>query len=86
MAISSGEFLKIEEIVSRTVSNAVDPVKKDVGELKSQMSSLVDDVDHFLRIVRNHDQEWLIVRAQHQKIRDVLVKKGIATEEELSVA
>lgn len=36
-------------------------------------------------IVRRHDQEWLMVRAQHEKMRNVLVKKGIASEDELSV-
>lgn len=81
MPITAQEFTKIEDIVLQSV----EPVKLDVATIKEGLASLVGHVDQFLRIVRNHDQEWLIVRAQHQKMREALVQKGIVTEEDLSI-
>lgn len=82
MSISFEEFKKIEDIVSKVVQ----PMGEDLKDVKEHMTSVVDNMDQFLRIVQRHEQEWLVIRVQHQKMRDLLVKKGIATEEELSIA
>jgi len=69
--------------VPRLVEKATEPhfqaVQKDLGQVVTTM-------DEFLQIVRRHEQEWLILRTQHTKMRDLLIKKGHATEDELAVA
>lgn len=81
MAITFNEFQKIEGIVEQKVT----PLRIDVGILKEQMGSMLKNIDEFLRIVRVHDQEWLILRKQHEKIRGALVNKKIAADDELSI-
>lgn len=69
--------------VPHLVEQATEPyfqaIQKDLGQMTTSM-------DEFLQIVRRHEQEWLILRTQHTKMRDLLIKKGIATEDELAVA
>ena len=86
MAITSQEFSKIATIVDDSVRHAVEPLEVRLGAVEKQLDVLTSNVDQFLRIVQRHEQEWLIIRAQHQKMRELLVKKGIATEEELAIA
>ena len=86
MAITSQEFSKIAKIVDDSVRHAVEPLDARLGVVEKQLDVLTNNIDQFLRIVQRHEQEWLIIRTQHQKMRELLVKKGIATEEELAVA
>ncbi len=86
-----GNMLTNEDIkkIAKLIQDLVDPqfkdLKRSMTNLELNYSNLSSSVDEFLRIVRRHDTEWLILRAQHTKIREVLVKKGIASEDELSV-
>ncbi|MFH0952240.1 MAG: hypothetical protein V1838_03560 [Patescibacteria group bacterium] len=64
----------------------VSGLKDDVSGLKDQMGLLITRNDQFLNIVQHHEQEWLIVLGQHKRIREVLLDKKIASEEELSIA
>lgn len=59
--------------------------KVEIPSLHTKIDKLTKSVDGFLGIVRRHDQEWLVVRTQHEKMRNVLINKGIATEDELSI-
>ncbi|MFH1171131.1 MAG: hypothetical protein V1778_01155, partial [bacterium] len=53
MTIMPKKFQTIRTIVTEVV----DPIQLDVNELKRQMYSLTTDIDQFLHIVRNHEQE-----------------------------
>ncbi|MBI4092607.1 MAG: hypothetical protein HY420_01655 [Candidatus Kerfeldbacteria bacterium] len=72
--------------IQTVVQHEVEPLKRDLSEVKKDLHSLATTVDNFVHIVRRHEDEWLVLRVQHEKIRNILVKKGIATEDELAVA
>ncbi|MFH1171632.1 MAG: hypothetical protein V1778_03780 [bacterium] len=57
MAITPKEFDKIQTIVTQVVTESAAPMRNDIRSLKQQVGSLTDDVDQFLHIVRNHEQE-----------------------------
>lgn len=54
-------------------------------ELSGKIDNLTSSVDQFLHSSRRHEDELVVVRTQTGRIRDVLVEKGIATEDELSL-
>ena len=50
-----------------------------------QISGLQSSVDAYLKRTETWHQEFQVVAALYKRLRDVLVEKGIATEEELSL-
>lgn len=80
----------IEKRVSALIEAAVEPhfraIAEDLGRVEGKIDTLTTTLDGFAHTVRRHEEEWLVLRAQHQKMRDLLVKKGIATEDELALA
>jgi hypothetical protein len=60
-------------------------IKDDMKGLRSDVSGLIDRSDEFMQIVRRHDQEWIVTRAQHQKLCTVLVDKGVVKEDDLAL-
>lgn len=82
MTLTNDDIKKIAGVVQVEI----DPIKKGLVHLKDLYGSLATSTDHFLSTVRRHDEEWLVLRAQHSKMRDVLIKKGIVTEEELAIS
>lgn len=86
MSLTPQDLKSIHEVVETVLNDGIDPIKKDIKDLKHSVGSLTTSVDSLLHIVRRHEGEWLVLRAQHSKIRDLLVAKGIATEDELAVA
>lgn len=71
--------------IAKIIKNETDPIKNDVEEVKGSVERLTSSIDRTLRLVSRHDEEWLILRTQHQKMREALVRKGVLTEEELSI-
>lgn len=68
------------------VKGEIQPVKSDLAVVKLGVGEIKDSMDQFLHIVRRHEEEWIVLRAQHVKLRDSLIKKGVVTEEELAIA
>lgn len=77
---SAEDFNKLHMIIR----DEIKPVREDIAALKTDVGEIKVSMDQFLQIVRRHDEEWLVLRAQHGKMRDVLIRKGIATEAELA--
>lgn len=69
--------------VPTLVENATAP---SFQAIKEDLDHVTTSMDEFLKIVRRHEEEWLVLRAQHAKMRDALIKKGVVTEDELAVA
>lgn len=82
MAITSKEFEKIQEIMEQSIH----PVDERLKVVENTISKLVENTDQLVRIVQRHDHEWLILRKQHERIKSLLVGKGIAREEDLAVS
>lgn len=82
MSLTSEDLKGIQGIIQQEV----EPLKKDISDIKVNVGNLTASVDSFMHTVRRHEEEWLVLRAQHTKIRNVLVAKGIVTEDELAVA
>lgn len=89
MSLTQADLKSIQGVVGLEV----EPLKADVKDLKSdikvirqQQHSMMTTLDGFSHIVRRHEEEWLVLRKQHEKMRDILVKKGIATEDEMAIA
>ncbi len=80
------ESAELKASVQTVIEEALEPLKKDISEIKDNLGNLTTSVDSFAQTVRRHETEWLVLRTQHEKIRDILVAKGIATEDELAVA
>jgi len=78
-AISTLLDTEVPRLVEKVTEPYFQAIQKDLGQVVTTM-------DEFLQIVRRHEQEWLILRTQHTKMRDLLIKKGLATEDELAVA
>lgn len=76
--------------IAQTVEKVTEPRFRDLsnrlGQVEEHLGTLTTSVDNFSHIVRRHEAEWLVLRKQHEKMRDILVKKGIATEDELAIA
>ncbi len=76
--------------IARTVDNVTSPQFQELStrlkNVEKNTGQLTTTVDNFAHIVRRHEEEWLVLRAQHEKTRDVLVKKGIVSEEDLAIA
>ncbi|MBI3956557.1 MAG: hypothetical protein HY340_01040 [Candidatus Kerfeldbacteria bacterium] len=70
---------EVPVLVEKATESSFIAIRKDLGEIATSM-------DEFLHIIRRHEEEWLVLREQHKRIREVLLKKGIATEDELAVA
>lgn len=80
--LSAEDFNKLHTIIR----DEIKPVREDVAALKVDVGEIKVSMDEFLRIVRRHEEEWLVMRTQHSKLRDILIKKGIVSEEELAIA
>lgn len=89
MSLTNDDLKKIQEVLEPKFfaieTDVAQLTKVDMPALHGKIDKLTNTVDGFLGVVRRHDQEWLIIRAQHKKMRNVLIKKGIASEDELSV-
>ena len=79
----------IREQVPPLVEAVVEPhfraIAEDLRRVEGKVDQLTTTVDGFAHTVRRHEEEWLVLRAQHAKMRDLLVKKGIVTEDELAL-
>lgn len=64
--------------VQEEVQKANDAVRSDFAQLQSS-------VDSYLKQTQDWRQEFVVLRAQHNRLRKVLIEKGLATEEELVV-
>lgn len=86
MSLTHKDLKGIATVVETVVRHELVPVKKDLTEVKENVGLLTTSMDGLTKIVRRHEDEWLVLRKQHEKMRDVMVKKGVATEEELAIA
>jgi chromosome segregation ATPase len=77
--------VNILKIDMHVVKEDTSGLKNDMKGLRSDVSGLIDRSDEFLQIVRRHDQEWIVTRAQHQKLCTVLVDKGVVKEDDLAL-
>jgi hypothetical protein len=84
--LTQTDLQRISTVVEKIVDDRVAPVEKKIDGLVENVGSLTTSVDGFSRTVRRHEDEWLVLRAQHEKMRNVLVKKGVASEDELSIS
>lgn len=60
-------------------------IREDLASVKKDTQEITKSLDGVVHMVRRHDQEFVILRAQQDKMHDVLVQKGVATEEDLSI-
>lgn len=86
MPLTTKELQQIQLVVEKATEPSFRAIKVDLEDIRHNMGALTTSVDEFLQIVRRHEEEWLVLRAQHAKMRNLLIKKGIATEDELAVA
>lgn len=85
MSLTDNDISKISDVVETVVRHELEPVRKDISDLKKDVGGLTTSVDGLVKTVNRHEHEWLVLRAQHGKMHDVLVKKGAATEQELAI-
>jgi hypothetical protein len=86
MSLTPQDLQQIRTAVEAVTEPSFAAIKMDLEALRTDFGGLTTSVDEFLRIVRRHEEEWLVLRAQHVKMRELLIKKGVATEEELAIS
>jgi hypothetical protein len=86
MPLTESDIQKIAQTVDQVTGPRFTRLEERLQSLEAGQNNLVTSIDQMLAIVRRHEEEWLVLRAQHAKIRDLLLRKGIATEDELAVA
>lgn len=62
-----------------------DEARQATDDLRKDFARLLTSVDGYFKQTLGWHQEYEVLRAQHNRLKAVLVEKGIATEEELSV-
>lgn len=60
-------------------------LKVDLKQLGRQIDEHTRTVDHYLKKTQDWKQEQDILRGRLNRITEILVEKGVATEEELSL-
>lgn len=86
MTLTESDIQTIAKSVAEVTGPEFARVNERLGTLETGQDKILTSIDGMLKIVRRHEEEWLVLRAQHAKIRDLLLSKGIATEDELAVA
>ena len=81
MSLTNSDLQKIQKVVALEV----EPIKNDVKALRQGQDSVVTSLDSLSRTVSRHEEEWLVLRKQQDKMRAVLVSQGVATGDELSI-
>lgn len=88
---------EVPPIVRVEVIHQLEPfagaIQQDLGHMDGKLDKMdgkIDKIynlmDGFVNTSRRHEQELVVVQAQQKKMRDVLVKKGIGTEDEFAIA
>jgi hypothetical protein len=95
MSLTNDDLKKIEKTLEPTfqgiefrvqgIESKLQAHDRQFDSMHEKLDGLIRTTDEFLHIVRRHDDEFVVIRAQHEKMRNVLIKKGIASEDELSV-
>lgn len=80
--LTEHDIAAIQQVVSASVQEAV---QRASDSLREDFADLQSSVDSYLKRTLDWHQEYEVLRAQHNRLRAVLIEKGIATEEELSV-
>lgn len=62
-----------------------DEVQKSNDTLRADFAQLQSSVDGYFKQTQDWRQEFEVLRAQHNRLKEVLLEKGLATEEELAV-
>ncbi|MDP2685359.1 MAG: hypothetical protein Q8P20_10100 [bacterium] len=68
------DFIRSE--IQETVRNEIKPIREDIHELQKT-------VDTYIKQTQDWHQEFIVVKARYDKMKEVIVRKGIATEKEL---
>jgi len=82
MALTNDDISKIQQAVRTTVR---DEVQTELKGLRQDFATLQTAVDGFLQGLGAYHQEFVVYKAQQDRLRHALVRKGILTEKELAV-
>lgn len=70
--------------IERLLQPKFDGLQADINAVGKKVDHVIDALDGRVRITELHGQELLVLGAQQQKTTEVLVRKGIATSDELA--
>lgn len=83
--LTKKDLEKIYGIVRETIKFEVDPIRADLKEVKTTVEKIQVTTDKTLSLFKRHDDELAVLRARQNKMRTVLVQKGVGTEEEFAL-
>ena len=87
MTLSSDDLNAVAALLDTKVPALVEKATEPYFQaITTDLDTVRTTMDSFLTIVRRHEEEWIVLRAQHNKLRDFLIKKGIASEDDLAIA
>lgn len=58
--------------------------KEDLSRVEAKIDRLTDGTDEYLKKTETWHQEQTVLRASNERVKKVLVKKGVASEQELA--
>lgn len=80
--LNLADFKALESLVEQVVDKKLDIKLEPIHESINGLYSLVDG---YLKKTEDWHQEFIVLRAQHNQMKHVLVNKNIASEQELSI-
>lgn len=82
MPITPDEFKKIQAALRTVVQDELQP---QLAALRQDFATSQRGVDAFVKGLAAYHDEFVVYKAQQQRLKDVLVRKGVVSERELAV-
>lgn len=76
--LNLADFKALENIIEQVVDKKLIPIQNSISDLYSM-------IDGYFKRSEDWYQEFIVLRAQHNHVKHVLVRKNVATEQELSI-
>ena len=83
--LTKKDLEKIYGIVREAIKFEVDPIRTDLKLVQNTVQQTQVTMDKMLSLYKGHDDEISVLRARQNKMRTVLVQKGVGTEEEFAL-
>lgn len=75
--LTTEDFKAFEAVMSDLLDKKLEVVRADIHEHQKS-------VDDYVKTTKNWYEEFLFLKARYDRVSEILVRKGIATQEELN--
>ncbi|MBI3957128.1 MAG: hypothetical protein HY340_04045 [Candidatus Kerfeldbacteria bacterium] len=65
--------------------NELRPIRQELAELRDEVRAMTTTVDGYTKKTETWHDEFGVLKARHNKLHDVLVQKGVVSDDELTL-